>query len=83
MSLKVLEPTYRFRVVVKDPVRMASMGTVANQFKDAVDQPKSPQRWFNGLTGKTGCDEALAAVKDALSKAGIEADVWLEQFSHT
>lgn len=81
--MRVLEPTYQMRVTVKDPMRTGSMGTVAAQFKDARDIPPSPHKFFNSLAGKSGCDEALAAVKDALAKAGIEAEVWLEQFSHT
>jgi hypothetical protein len=81
--LRVLTPTYQLRVTVKDPMRTGSVGTVAQQFNDAVSPPSSLHKWFNGLTGKTGCDDALAAVKAALAKAGIEADVWLEQFSHT
>lgn len=39
--------------------------------------------YFNGLIGKTGCDEALSAVKVALETAGIKNfTVRLERFEH-
>ena len=40
-------------------------------------------QYFNGVTGKSGCDEVLNAVKAALIQAGIKnASVYLEKFEH-
>lgn len=39
--------------------------------------------FYNGLTGKSGCDEVLAAVKAALEAADIrDFRVCLEKFEH-
>jgi hypothetical protein len=38
---------------------------------------------WNGLTGKSGCDEVWGEVMAALKAAGLDAEVFLEEFTHT
>lgn len=73
--LMVLHPTYTLRVRVQDRMQQPTSFTSGQEW--------NPHRYFDSRSGKTGCDEVLAAVKDALSKAGIEADVSLDEFKHT
>ena len=74
--LMVMHPTYELRVEIKD--------VAAQQvtFSANPAEPYNGHKFFDGLKGKTGCDEVLAAVKDALAKAGLQADVSLQKFSH-
>jgi len=37
---------------------------------------------WNGVEGKTGCDETWAKLKKALADAGLHADVMLDKFEH-
>ena len=80
----VLSPTYKMTVTIKDCLPQQS-GTVSAQTMamGIGSEPKSPYKFSDRLHGKTGCDEAMAAVKDALAKAGLEAEVSFDQFSHT
>lgn len=74
--LIVLHPTYSLRVEIKD--RPVPQG---GNFGIGSDQVITrPHKWFDTSTGKVGCDEVLAAVKDALSKAGLDADVSFDKF---
>ena len=77
--IRVLNPTYVFRLEFKDEIS-GHMTAIAAQ-----NYPTSTRltRFFDPLNGKSGCDECLAAIKDALSKAGINCSVTLEKFEHT
>lgn len=83
--MMVLSPTYKMTVTVKDrlPVQQGNSISAQTVAMSIGMEPKSPYKFADMLHGKTGCDEALAAVKDALAKAGLEAEVSFEQFSHT
>lgn len=77
--MMVLNPTYTLQIVIKDApptVNQAAMQGLGGQMSATAFQRK----WFNDATGKTGCDDVLAAVKEALSKAGLDACVRLERF---
>jgi hypothetical protein len=81
----VMSPTYKMTVTIKDrlPQQQGNMMSAQGVAMSIGSEPKSPYKFADMLHGKTGCDEALAAVKDALSKAGLEAEVFFDQFSHT
>ena len=71
--MRVLSPTYTLRVTVQDPL-------VAGDPQHGI----AVHKFFNGQTGKTGCDEVLAAVRKALEAAGLpRVDVAIERFEHT
>jgi hypothetical protein len=55
--------------------------TIQVVIKDPTDVGRLPVHW-NGLTGKTGCDEVLAMVMTALQDAGIAAEVLFQSFEH-
>lgn len=79
--LMVLHPTYTLRVRIQDRSDLqAGMGMGSAGI--AGSAPQKPYRYYDSMTGKTGCDDVLAAVKEALSKAGVKADVSLESFKH-
>jgi hypothetical protein len=40
-------------------------------------------KYFDPFAGKIGCDEVMAAVKDALLKAGIPATVSFDKFDQS
>ena len=79
--LAVLNPTYTLRLVIKDALPEPMNYQIGQQQLASLNSPVD-RRWYNGLAGKTGCDEVLAAVRDALSKAGIQADIRLDRFEH-
>lgn len=55
--------------------------TIRLEIQDRHDNGIS--RFFNGLTGKSGCDEVLAVVRAAIESAGIgNVSVLLEKFEH-
>ena len=78
--LAVLHPTYTLRVTVKDRMRVADANSA--QGLASLGKPQNPHRFFNGLTGKTGCDEVLVAVKEALQSKGIVCEIMFERFEH-
>ena len=84
--MQVLYPTYTLEIEVKDvPPQSNSMSGLQGQMGTLAGVPSapySPYKWFNSGAGKTGCDEVLAVVRDALSKAGIQASVRFEKFEH-
>ncbi len=77
--LIVLHPAYTFEIVVHD--RQAPQ---TNFSMDATGQhvPYNGHKFADEHNGKTGCDEAIAAVKKAISDAGLVADVRLMKFDH-
>ena len=79
--MRVLDPTYTMRVTIKDKTRCGD--NLSQAITAQGGEPPKLHKFFAPLQGKVGCDEAIAAVKDALAKAGIDAEVWLEQFSHS
>lgn len=83
--MMVLSPTYRMTVTIKDrlPTQQGNSTSAQTAAMSIGAEPKSPYKFADMLRGKTGCDEAMAAVKDALAKAGLEAEVSFDQFSHT
>ena len=44
--------------------------------------PYNGHKFADEYNGKTGCDEALAAIKKAISDAGLVADIRLTKFDH-
>lgn len=80
--MKSLEPTYTLRVAIVDAAseitpHMLQAQMLQGQFGAT---PNSARKYFKD--GKTGCDEVLAAVREALLKAGIRAEVTFERFEH-
>ena len=60
---------------------MSPTYTMRVTIKDSIMGDKAI---YNGLTGKTGCDEMVSKVKAALGEAGLAgAQVSLERFEHT
>lgn len=83
--LQVLSPTYTIRVEIKDKQQSQGHSLVVGsaqrpgEFRDI----QKLHQFFEGMDGKTGCDEVLAAVRNALQKAGIQnVSVSLERFEH-
>lgn len=84
--MRVLVPTYTLRIEIGDPiptpVQGVAMGVAHHQYQAQVD-PGTGQKYWNGLTGKSGCDEVVKAVQEALSKANVShATVTFERFEH-
>jgi hypothetical protein len=81
--LAVLNPTYSLRVIIKDalPENASYQTGIPGQQAGSI-QAANGRKWYNGLTGKTGCDDVLSAVRDALNKVGIQAEVSLDKFEH-
>lgn len=73
----VPHPTYTLRVTVKDALKSS-----LNERQGLQAAEGKPHKYFDAAGGKTGCDEVLNAVKAALIKSGVEADVSLERFEH-
>lgn len=77
LMLQVLNPTYSLRVVIKDelptPVMMDQMTSMQSPYS---------RKWYDPLAGKTGCDDVLSAVKEALAKAGLQAEISFVSFEH-
>lgn len=74
----VLHPAYTFEIVVHDkPTQQTTFTATANGVT-----PFNSHRFANEMAGKTGCDEALDAVKKALDSAGISAEIRLTKFDH-
>lgn len=82
--MMVLSPTYRMTVTIKDkmPQTSGAMGSGTAQASMGAEI-RSPYKFGDTVNGKTGCDEALAAVKKALADAGLDAQVFFDQFSHS
>lgn len=81
--LIVLNPTYSLRVVIKDALpENANSQFQNNNVLSQQQTSMNGRKWYNGLTGKTGCDDVLSAVKEALNKANIQAEVSLDKFEH-
>jgi len=85
--MRVLSPIYTLRLEIVDAVApqqsFTGQGTIDPITGTLCLQTfPNPYKWHNALMGKSGCDEVLAAVKDALEKAGIPAQVSLERFEH-
>lgn len=79
----VLHPTYTLSVTIRDAHQlMNNQAEIGCGFEGGKVVTLSGHKYFDSQRGKSGCDEALAAVKSALSKAGIEADVSLDRFEH-
>jgi hypothetical protein len=82
----VLHPTYTLRIEIKDipqPQMQAAPGGgyMGQQFTNTADACRP--KYFNPLANKIGCDEVMAAVKDALTKAGMQATVSFDKFEQT
>ncbi len=77
-----MHPTYTMRIVICDyrPEPQHGIG-VGQQFAAQAGVP--PHKFFGGMDGATGCDAALEAVRDALKKAGLNANVTFEKFEHS
>lgn len=86
--LIVQHPTYRLAVTIRRP-----MGKVQAIAGLEIKTPP-PENWpgaiyppfWEGIKGKTGCDEVIEAVKKALADAGFsepECNVRLEKFEHS
>lgn len=86
--LQILNPKYTLRIEITDllpsPQALGLQGgVILARGSGAQDQAPSGRRFHNdtGFVSKTGCDEVLAAVKEALQKAGLgNALVTLERF---
>lgn len=72
MSLVVMYPTYSFTIAVHDRVHQNAMTGTSIGFQA---EPPSLYKFYDPAKGKTGCDEAMKAVVDALNKAGLEFDI--------
>lgn len=75
--MRVLDPVYTFRVELRDKMQQPS-GNNMQVFTSGA--PPRLQKFFDGLNGKSGCDEAMAAIKDALKN--LDCEVHLERFEH-
>ena len=74
--LITLHPTYTFRVEITDRPR-----ALGNEIQ--AGETMSGRQFSDPLKNKTGCDEALMAVHEALSKAGIRNfTISLDRFDH-
>jgi hypothetical protein len=80
----VLHPTYTLRVEVRDRLQPPTVGQQGQLGQQFVTQsvPFKPHKYWDGLAGKSGRDEVLAAVRAALRDNGIDAEVSLERFEH-
>ena len=76
----VLNPTYSLRVVIQDASPQTMTYQAGSQTGMAMQNPPPGRKWWDPLAGKTGCDNVLAVVKDALAKAGLEAQVSFDRF---
>lgn len=83
--MQILWPTYTLRVTIKDMLTESGTAISVPGFAgiNSTLMAQTPQHKFH-KDGKTGCDEALAAVRAALQKAGLpNAVVTLERYEHT
>jgi hypothetical protein len=77
--MMLLHPTYTLRLEIQDKAHQATGQGISVNLGGG---PK-PHMYFDGLTGKTGCDEVLNAVRTALEKSGIQHfSVYFEKFEH-
>ena len=76
----VLNPTYTLRVTIRDETAQGSNMQAGFQGQMSSLNPPSGRKWWDPLTDKTGCDQVLSAVKDALAKAGLQASVDFDRF---
>ena len=77
--LTLLHPTYTLTVEIQD--RLSDAGQQLGGPGMYVTGGQMPTRKY-ATSGKTGCDEVLMAVKDALHQAGVWATVSLDRFEH-
>jgi hypothetical protein len=77
--LIVLHPAYTFEIVVHDRPAPQTNFSVSH---DGQPVPYNGHKFADEHNGKTGCDEAIAAVKKAIADAGLVADVRLTKFDH-
>jgi hypothetical protein len=76
--LQILNPTYTLRVEITDRFPEPQ---VVSPGATSVTNSTFGRQFSNGLTGKTGCDEVLALVRDALESKGVKHfTVSLERF---
>lgn len=88
--MHALYPTYTLRIEIADvppPPNSgifagAQVGMVGGQGLVSSTYGVPTQKYYNSSMNKTGCDEVLAAVRDALSKAGIQSIISFEKFEH-
>ena len=81
--MQVLSPTYTLRLEIRDKLSSVPIDGLSTQHPPALSPPA--YKFFDGLNGKTGCDEVLAAVKSALEKsdlASLDISLSLERFEH-
>ena len=86
--MQVLYPTYTLKVVIQDRRADPVPGQIT-QVQDlsqlqALSNGGAPYRFYGAYGEKTGCDDVLKAVKDALLKANIAGGVTVtfERFEH-
>lgn len=78
----LMHPTYTLKIEIQD--RPPQQNAIyPNQMATLQGgSPVDPHKFYR--SGKTGCDDVLAAVKDALAKAGLSDGVTVsfERFEH-
>jgi hypothetical protein len=79
----VLHPTYTLTITVKDRSSLSAQLSGVGKIATCQSAPVNPYKYFGGYnSNRSGCDEILVAVRDALAKAGIAAEISLERFEH-
>lgn len=82
--MRVLEPTFTFRLTVKDPYRGAQSGSGVIGADGTLVMAGSGRKYHKPERGQIGCDQLLDAIKAALAKAGVDnVTIDLERFEHT
>lgn len=79
-----LFPTYTLRIEIRDGAPVAQQFQAGQAMHAVIGGavPANPTGKYYS-PAKTGCDDVLVAVRDALVKAGIpNANVTLERFEH-
>lgn len=81
--LIVMNPTYTLRVIIRDRMQNQQVSGGNLTGAQGAPVPWRPHKYFGGVGGTSGCDAALEAIRTALQKAGIDAEVSLDRFEHT
>ena len=74
--MTILHPTYTLRIEIQDKPRETGSGVMTGE-------TLSGRKFSDPINGKTGCDEVIQTVHEALDKAGIRNFlISLESFQH-
>jgi hypothetical protein len=81
--MRLLHPTYTLTIEIKDVLPSIQAGVVVAQSFGPSSPDIAGHKYFKPMANKIGCDEVMAAVKDALAKAGIPATVSFDKFDQS